>query len=330
MKRQYTDYELKELIKSLFTDNDFSITTTDSQNNITQVNSIVDYLNIEFYTQKKDLRDSNYFNPFDIDSINQYVRSLGQSLKKAFGLVEITNNTPMTALDLDGGNLVGKVSIVIQTDRVANLDFYITYLRNKYVGVFEDIVSQDKTYTSHIVISGLDKTEVYECALGQCITATFEISIAYLEKAETYQDDTFTISLDNTNFYSIPISRKTKSLIFTGKTQTRQDNPTQSGLVNASASVALDLTYWLIESNDFFNELDLLMEKASCEHYTINSGVTPIRNNEVNIPVYAKTTRVIVDTTYTFYHKYTITSYVKQYVNNDMTIVNLKLGTYAK
>ena len=330
MKRQYTDYELKELIKTLFNDNDFSITTTDSQNNITQVDSIVNYLNIEFYTQKKDLRDANYFNPFDIDSINQYARSLGISLKKAFGLVEITNNTPMTALDLDGGNLVGKVSVVIQTDRVANLDFYITYLRNKYVGAFEDIVSQDKTYTSHIVISGLDKTEVYECALGQCITATFEISIAYLEKAETYQDDTFTISLDNTNFYSIPVSRKTKSLIFTGKTQTRQDNPTQSGLVNASASVALDLTYWLIESNQFFTELDFLMEKVSSEHYTINSGVTPIRNDEINIPVYAKTTRIIVDTTYTFYHKYTITSYVKQYVNNDMTIVNLKLGTYAK
>lgn len=330
MKRQYTDYELKELIKSLFTDNDFSITTTDSQNNITQVDSIVDYLNIEFYTQKKDLRDSNYFNPFDIDSINQYVRSLGQSLKKGFGLVEITNNTPMTALDLDGGNLVGKVSIVIQTDRVANLDFYITYLRNKYVGIFEDIVSQDKTYTSHIVISGLDKTEVYECALGQCITATFEISIAYLEEAETYQDDDFAISLDNTNFYSVPISRKTKSIIFTGKTQTRQDNPTQSGLVNASASVALDLTYWLIKSNMFFTELDFLMEKVSSEHYTDSMIIGNFKNNEVNIPIYAKTTRTYPDRTYTFYHKYTITSYTKQYVNNDMTIVNLKLGTYAK
>ncbi len=335
MKRQYTNYELKELVKSIFEDenNDFSITAEDENEEITSAPSIVDYLNIEFYSYKKDLRTGDYLDVYDTDSINNWVKSLNVSMNKGFASVELTNNTPMTAYDLDGGTVNGKVSIIIQTDRVANLDFYITWLRNKYVGQFEDIISNGTTYTSHIVIGVLDVSEVYQCALGQCITATFDISISYLEKADTYQDENIEFSFDNTTYYSVPISRLTKSIVFTGKTETRQNTPTTAGTVNSSVSSVYDLTYWLLNSNTFIKDLDYDMEKEACYSYqrTTPSVEDPYAHTEggvANFIIWVRTKKKNGSgVEYTFTYKTIITSYTKQYVNNDMTVVSLKLNT---
>lgn len=335
MKRQYTNYELKELVKSIFEDvnNDFAITAEDENEEITSVNSIVSYLNIEFYAYKKDLRTGDYLDVYDTDSINNWVKSLNVSMNKGFASVELTNNTPMTAYDLDGGTVNGKVNIIIQTDRVANLDFYITWLRNKYVGTFEDIVSNGTTYTSHIVIGVLEVSEVYQCALGQCVTATFDISISYLEKAETYQDENIEFSFDNTTYYKMPISRLTKSIVFTGKTETRQLQPTTAGTMNSSVSSVYDITYWLLNSNTFMKTLDFDMEKESTYQYspTVLTPQNPYITTDggiVNYVIYIRTKKKnSEDTEYTFIYKTVITAYTKQVVNNDMTVVSLKLNT---
>ena len=99
---------------------------------------LAEYLNLHFYTWRNRVVDSEAgkTEPFDA-----WVESLNGSLNDAYALVEITNTTAVASQDIDGAQITGRVTIIIQANKVANLDYYAGKIHNKYLGAPQDIVN---------------------------------------------------------------------------------------------------------------------------------------------------------------------------------------------
>ena len=342
MKKQYTSYELMQILKGIFTDpdNDFSIKedekvldahTNTYTSNIVPVDSIVDYLNLEFYTFKKDLKDFVSGANDDINVINHWIESLNRSMKASYGLVEVIGNTPMSSQDIDGGTIDGKVSIIIQADKIANLDYYLSTLRTKYIGIFEDLISDGVYYTSHIVIGNLNyDTEPFSSVLGQVVLVSFDISIAYMQKVSTYQDEKIKLSFDDTTYYDLPFTKANESIMFIGNQIIHQNRADTSGNVNNSATNTWVITFWLFD-NGFINELQNKLYLYTCDKYiTLDNDNNEVENARpvcpVNIPVYIKRTRNDIS----YIQKMVLTQFQKNYINNDFTIGTITLNRYSR
>lgn len=332
MRKQFTNYELSKLVSDIFTSNDISFTITDSQSEQTSVDSIVDYLNIDFYSFRKELKDTDLSSDM-VSQLEQWYLSSANGLNHAYGLVEIEENSVMTSYDFDGGSIRATITIMIQSDKVSNLDYFITYIRNKYVGVIEDLVDEttNTTYSTHLVFSNVESSEPTESAFGTASRVTIGLDLSYMEKSMTYQDERFGIALDFdtngdlTQFDGFPISRCSENIIFTGKAQIRQNTPNLSGQVNANATLSFTFTYWLLNSYETLQELDDTM-KGLCYSYRYFRGTqaTFIENTaqDINVPVYILRNNLV--------YKMVVSSYTRDITNNDMTVITMKLSTYAK
>ena len=332
MKKQYTSYELMQIVNGIFSDdnNDFSLTITDSDSTETQVDSIEEYLNIEFYTYKKDLKE--IINADDLDGLNHWVISLNESMNKSYGLVELTSNNPITALDINGGNVDGRITLLMQVNKVANLEYFLTTIRNKYIGTFENITSDGIDYTSHIVIGNLDyDSEPFECVLGQCVLVSFNISIAYMEQVLTYQDEDIAISFnsefDADTFEKFTFSKATETLLFTGKSMIKQNKPYLSGNINANATYTWSFTFWLNANSAITTTLEDILCKITCDRYydIEDESYDTFDNLPINIPVWVRRKKGNIY----YYQKAILSQYQKNYVNNDFTIGSIVLNNYA-
>ena len=334
MKANFTSYELMNIVKGIFEDeeNDFSIKITDSQSTETEVDSIKDYLNINFYTFKKELKDSEILD--DIDNQNMWLRSLNATLNTAYGLVDLNGNTPMSSLDFDGGAFNGKVSIIIQSDKVSNLEFYIAYLRNKYIGKLEDLDLNGNMYSVHIEIGDFSYDyEPFTSILGQCVIVSFDINVAYMEQAYSYQDETIEFGFtDDVNglFYKLAFSKANENLVFTGRGIVAQNRPDLAGSINSSVTTNMDFTFWLLKDNEFINQLQEMAYEYTyykkVSNGTTTNGYTESKSSEINIPIYVKRTF----NGKTYLHKLLLSQFGKTYVNNDFTIGSMKLTLCAR
>lgn len=324
MKTNFTSYELMNILKGIFSsENDFALTITDSQSEQTQVNSILEYLNIDFYTFKKELKDNDIL--MDLDNQNKWLVSLNDSMNKAYALVDMTSNEPISSYNFDGGSVDGKVSIIIQADKVPNLEFYISYLRNKYIGILEDLNKDGYNYSIHISIGDFNyETEPFQSVLGQCVVVSFGITIAYMEKCYSYQDETISFSFEEDgNYYTLPFSKGDENIIFTGRTIVSQNRPDMVGTINSSITSNMDFVFWLISNNGFIDKLqDIAYQSTALK---VNDETQSEASN-VNIPIYVKRTYKGK----TYIHKMVLLLFSKAYVNNDFTIGTLKLALYGK
>lgn len=334
MKANFTSYELMNIVQGIFNDseNDFAIKIVDSQSTETEVESIKDYLNINFYTFKKELKDNEVLD--DIDNQNKWLLSLNATLNTAYGLVDLDGNTPMSAYDFDGGAFSGKVSIIIQADKVSNLEFYVAYLRNKYIGKLEDLNLNGKMYSLHIEIGDFSYDyEPFTSILGQCVIVSFDITAAYMEQAYSYQDETiefgFSDNLEGT-FYKLAFSKANENLVFTGRGIVAQNRPDLAGNINSSITTTMDFTFWLLKDNEFVNKLQEMMYEYTyykkIEDSEEINGYTSDRVVDVNIPIYVKRTY----NGKTYLHKMLLNQFGKTYVNNDFTIGSIKLSLCAR
>ena len=333
MKKQYTSYELMQIVNQIFTDtnNDFSFKVVNADSEEIEVESIIDYLDINFYTYKKDLKE--ILESDDTELLNHYILSLNENMQKSFGLVEVNSNTPLSAYDINGGNVDGRITILIPVDKVSNFEYFLTTIRNKYIGLFEDLTSDGIDYTSHIIFGNLDyNTEPFECVLGQCVIVSFNISIAYMEKCNTYQDDKVEVMIsedgDEETYWDFPFSKATETIIYNGKSVIKANRPECSGVINASATFTWAFTFWVNANNDFINVLEEIINVTSSTWiYDIeDESYSSVEDVPVNIPIWIRKT----SNGKIYYRKTFLTQYQKNYVNNDFTIGTIILTSSAK
>lgn len=283
---------------------------------------LAEYLNIRFYSWKNRLVDKGVDG---ILPINAWIESLNNSMNEAYGLVEITNETSTASQDIDNAQIVGRITFIVQTNKVANLDYYVTKLRNKYLGLPIDYQNTFGDMLKCLVNIGilLYDGEPESMQLGECMTVSLNFSISYLADALTYADQKVSISLDGgLNYHEMPLIQSTWQAIFTPSVVPRATRPDISGSINSACSTVISLSYY-----DWNNELAVELNHifwSRCAIKIDDTAVTAAKN--VNIPVHIK----VQTPQHTYIYKDVITQMEKVIKNGEFNICSIGLRDFGK
>lgn len=300
---------------------------------------LAEYLNIKFYNWKERLVEKNGdgYGGQSYSVFEDWVASLNLSMNEAYALVERIDEEITASQDIDSATITGKVTFLMQTNKIKNLDYYVTKLRNTFVGVPQDIQnSYGDIVKAFIMIGALTyDQEPFTIQLGECMVVSFNFRISYLSNALTYSDTEIAISLTGDDTYdetgavvgtskylTMPITKATFQNIFASKPLPTAERPDLTGIVVSSLSSAKTLSFYdyiNVELSRQFNELFW-----SSSAYRINGVVQSARG--VNIPVYIR----IKSSGKTYVYKDVIDNMEKVLSNNDFNISSITLKGWGK
>lgn len=329
MKTKLTSYDLKEMFKELYTDNDYGIVIQE-QNGSTKNSSIVEYLNTTFYTYDFETKEHNIFESedgFNFPNLDNFIHSMG-NISSSYALVELQGLEVVASSDIDMGSATANITFVMQSDKMDLFEQYIADLRLKTMGVENSFRnSENKIVSCYLNVGDLSyENEEIITIVGKCIIARLTFSIAYIENTQTSNSSNILISLNGTDYYNLKYSQMTQDIIFNGKTNIPQNKPYASGLVVASVSITETITYWIFKNARLQIDLNELVKA------TINDLET--YTDELNIPVWIMETIPSYDvndalTTKTIATKFVISNYKTTYKNSDFVSVSLSLTRYS-
>lgn len=307
---------------------------------------LAQYLNIEFYKWKDRLisvdEQSIETNVGPLSVLDDWVRSLNFSLNQSYALVEKTDSEVTASQDIDSATIMGRISFLIQADKVNNLDYYVSKIRNQFLGAPQDIQnSYGDIIKAYIMIGDLAyDQEPFMTQLGETVIVTSNFRISYLANALTYTDTQIQISLDGDDLYdadgnvvdingnptetkylTMPITKATLQNIVTSYPLAMQNRPDMSGFVGQVLSTVKTLSFF-----DFNKPLTMkfndLFWRWSCIRY--DGKIESVK--DVNIPVYIRVTSN--GHSYVFHDM--IDNMQKVLQNSDFNISSITLKGWAK
>lgn len=342
-KTKFTGEDLKNLVETIFNgnlrqhlaskgaipyvnENSEKVILIDEESGEQTEKDLAEYLNVHFYNWKERLVETS--DPFH-EKAQQYVNfedwveSLNVSMNESYALVEKTDEEVVASQDIDSATISGKITFLVQTDKIKNLDYYVTKVRNAYVGYPQVI---QNSYGNKIKAYILVGTLIYDqeptmTQLGEVVVVSCNFAISYLNDASTYSDTKIELSFDGTNYYEMPITKGTYQTVFATNPVPRSQRPDITGVVAASASTTKTITFY-----DYNQTLTNLIDEkfwGTCA-YKIDDTETIAR--EVNVPVYVRVTK----NGHIYYHKDVIENIEKVLTNNDFDVCSMSLRTWGK
>ena len=320
-------------------ENSENIRLLDEYGNFLGEKDLAEYLNIKFYTWRNRVVDSEAGKKVPFES---WVESLDFSLNEAFALVEITDNKAVASQDIDGAQITGRVTIVIQANKVANLDYYAGKIHNKYLGAPQDIVNSYgdklKAYLNMGII--LYDQEPVTMQLGECVVVSFNFTINYLSDAFSYADTEFLfcvgIDPDETEttitYEKLPLTKASLNTAMTFSAQPFGNRPDITGVINTACSNTWTLAFFDFKQ-PLIEELDKIFWESGAIKYSIDNGASWEKNfiSDLNEPFYAKVKVKYLDGSEMIYkYSFVITDMKKEIVNGDFTVCTLTLRGRAK
>jgi hypothetical protein len=311
----------------------------DEDDGTSQEVDIAEYLNIKFYNWKERLvskeNDGVDSNP-SLSVFETWVQSLNFSMNEAYALVEKIDEEVTASQDIDSATITGKVTFLIQTDKIKNLDYYVTKIRNTFLGVPQDIQnSYGDKIKSFIMIGALSyDQEPFTMQLGECVIVSLNFRLSYLADALTYSDTEISISLDGddtydengvvqgtTKYLKMPITRATFQNLFGTNAVPTSARPDLTGFVANSISNAKTLTFF-----DFNKDLTMRFNDLfwRCSAIRVDGVLKAVE--DVNIPVYIK----IKSNNHSYIYKDVIENMEKSLTNNDFNISSISLKGWGK
>ena len=329
-------------------ENSEKIDLYDEYGNALGEKDLAEYLNLHFYTWRNRVVDSEAgkTEPFDA-----WVESINGSMNDAYALVEITNTTAVASQDIDGAQITGRVTIIIQANKVANLDYYAGKLHNKYLGAPQDIVNSYgdtlKAYLNMGII--LYEGEPVTMQLGECVTVAFNFTINYLNASYSYNDLEFSFALgedpDNTEDTDLPYEKLaiTKGSLVSSFTYSAVPYARRAdyvGVVNTAISNTWTLAFFDFKQ-PFTDNLNRFFYGLGASEYKDDTPTAIWENTvmaDLNIPLYVKLKVSFKhniygeedDTSTIYKYAYTITEIRKEIANGDFTICTLTLRGRSK
>lgn len=300
---------------------------------------IAEYLNVSFYNWKERLvskSDESIDDQPTLSVFETWVQSLNFSMNEAYALVEKIDEEVTASQDIDSSTITGKITFLIQTDKIKNLDYYVTKIRNNFLGVPQDIQNSfgDKI-KAFIMIGALNyDQEPFTMQLGECLIVSLNFRLSYLADALTYSDTEIQISLNGddtydengniigeTKYLTMPITKASFQNIFGTNAVPTSSRPDLTGFIASSISNAKTLTFF-----DFNKELTMKFNDLfwSCSAYRINGKITAVK--DVNIPIYIK----IKSNGNSYVYKDVIDNMQKSLTNNDFNISSISLKGWGK
>ena len=325
--------------------NSEKILLVDEDDGTQEEKDLAEYLNIKFYNWKerlvskddKTLEERSQFSVFD-----DWIQSLNVSMNETYALVEKIDEEVTNSQDIDSATITGKITFLVQTNKIKNLDYYISKIRNSYLGNPQDIQnSYGEIVKAYILMGALTyEQEPFMTQLGETIVVSCNFKISYLTNALSYNDIQIQISLDgddlyneqgeivdilgnptDTKYLTMPITKMTWQNIFTSKAVPTIERPDLTGYVASALSNVKTLTFY-----DFNKELSMqfndLFWRCNCVRY---DGIIE-NKKDVNIPVYIR----IISNGHSYIYKDMIDQMQKNITNNDFNISSITLKGWGK
>lgn len=325
-------YDLKEMFKSIF--NNYSTKTLQIVNKYdgtTDTTTFVDYLDVEFYDYKYDIKDHNLLETedgFQFPNLDNWLNSRGNTTK-TYALVELTSQELTPSVDIDMGSATAKITFVIQQDKIYALEEYIAYIQRRIIGEKNTILN---TYGSELIayyniLNFAYENEPINTPLGKSIIASLEFNVAYLESATTYTDLGMTFSLDGDEYYDLTFNEMKQDFAFTGKSNLKQNKPYASGTINTALSYIQTFTFWAYKKDYFVVQLKYLLKKLIDDD---------TNTSNINIPVWVKEDVDWYDedndtyTTEEMTTKMVVVDFNISVKNSDFAVCSMTLNRYGK
>lgn len=326
-------------------ENSEEILLIDEETGETKEFDLAKYLNIEFYSWRNRLIQLND-EPIDsqprLSTFETWVKSLNFSMDKGYALVEVLDEDATASQDIDNATKIGRITFLINENKVQNLDYYVAKIRNRLLGVPQEIQNSFGDMLNSYVVLGtlLYDQEPSTTQIGETIVVSSNFRINYLKEALSYSDTKVEISLNGDDLYNtdgeivnaqgeptktkyltMPITKITWQNIFASNPLPTWDRPDLTGFVATALSTAKTLSFY-----DFNQELtlafnDLFWRKSA---YRINGQITT--EQDINVPVYIRVTSN--GKTYTY--KDMIDNMQKVLTNSDFNISSITLKGWAR
>lgn len=356
MRTNFTIEDVKNIIETIFNGNlkqsklsngsiayvnpnSEKIMLIDEDDNTSREIDLAEYLNVKFYNWKERLvskSDESIDEQPTLSVFESWVQSLNFSMNEAYALVEKIDEEVTASQDIDSSTIIGKITFLIQADKIKNLDYYVTKIRNSFLGVPQDIQNSfgDKI-KSFIMIGALSyDQEPFTMQLGECLIVSLNFRLSYLADALTYSDTEIQISLNGDDLYdengnivgetkylTMPLTKATFQNIFGTNPVPTSLRPDLTGFVANSLSTAKTLTFF-----DFNKDLSLQFNDLfwSSPAIRVDGRVKAVQ--DVNIPVFIR----VKSNGHSYVYKDVIEVMQKNLTNNDFNISSITLKGWGK
>lgn len=300
---------------------------------------LAQYLDIRFYSWKNRLvekSDHSLVGEPQLSVYEEWVQSLNFSMKESYALVELLDEEVTASQDIDSATKMGRITFLVQTDKISNLDYYVSKIRNAYLGNPQDIQNSYGDIVKAFIMVG---TLVYDeepstIQLGECVQVSCNFRISYLTDALSYNDTEIQISLNGddtydedgnvvgeTKYLTMPLTKITWQNIFTTNAMPMSERPDLTGFVATALSCVKTLSFF-----DFNKELSLafndLMWRSAC--YRLDGKISSVK--DVNVPVYIR----IKSNGHSYVFKDVIDNMQKTITNNDFNVSSITLKGWGK
>ena len=320
MRTKFTGEDVKNIIDHIFNgnmelsnasngsityknENSENIILIDEETGTQTKEDLAKYLNIHFYNWKDRVVEKGtgfIEETIDYSTFDTWVQSLNFSMNEAYALVEKIDEEVVASQDIDSSTIIGKITFLIQSNKIKNLDDYVTKIRNNYLGVPQEIQnSYGDIIKTFILIGALSyEQEPSTIQIGECLVVSCNFKISYLGDALCYTDTKIEISLDGddeydvngdivgkTKYLEMPITKMTWQNIFSSNAVPTAVRPDLTGYIATALQTAKTISFY-----DFNKTLTMRFNEVfwSCSAYRINGKETVSR--DVNIPVYIRIT----------------------------------------
>lgn len=356
MKTNFTVEDVKNLFEDIFNgnlekhkisggkipyenENSEDIIFIDENTGLELKDDLAKYLNVKFYAWKERLVEKQnklYEEDGELQTVDAWIESLNFSQNESYALVEIVDEDATVSQDIDNATILGRVSFIIQANKISNIDYYTTKIRNRYLGKTQEFQNSfGDILTCYLTIGRL----VYEqepimTQLGEAIIVSFNFRLSYLNQAKTYTDTKIEFSLDGddeydesgnivgeTKYQTFPITKSTWQLIGTNTPLPTQNKPNITGVVGSALSMISTFSFFDYENKFLDHFRDLFW--TSC---AITKNSKEVSVQEVNIPIYVRVT----DSGNVYVFKNIIDNIHKTITNGDFTILSMTLKGFGK
>lgn len=295
---------------------------------------LAQYLNIKFYSWRERLMEKSE-ELGDSDVFNSWVQSLNGSMNEAYALVDVVDDEVTMSQDIDSATKLAEVTFIIQSDKVANLDYYINKLRNQYIGVPQIIQNSFGEKIKAFILLGVAiyDQEPFASPLGQTVIVKMNVRLSYLMDAMTYDDTKIEISLDGddkynadgtvqgeTKYSEMPITKITWQNIVQSNAVPTQFRPANTGFVGTSISTVKTFSYY-----DFNKGIALRLNDLFWSLGAVKIDGKTTTSYTVNIPIYIR----ITNNGHTYVYRDMVDNIQKNISNNDFNISSITLKGYA-
>lgn len=324
MRTLFTNEDMSNLLQDVFNENTIDVTLIDADTQEKTDSDMVSYLNVEFYnwwrhaTTSVEDRIENGTNVFEA-----WKDSLNYSMDKSFALIEQTDEETIASQDIVGATIRGRTTFLCNADKITNLEYYMRYLKSIYTGNPIKRQTTNGSYVLGYLTLGvlLYDSEPEMTQYGEMITAVVNWNFSYMEVAGTYGDVALTLSLDDTNYYDMAITKYTWQNIFTTEAVPTSNRVDLTGFIVKAISHNLTIAFF-----DFDNSLVNALNSVFWALNAVEIDNVSQSTQDVNIPIYVKA----VVNNHTYKYKMVLTDMQKVFSNNDFTISSITLKGWGK